>query len=280
MTGKTGCLYVVATPIGNLDDMTRRAVEVLGAVDVIAAEDTRHSRVLLQHYGIATAMIPLHEHNEERQIPKLMRQLGRGQSIALISDAGTPLISDPGYRLVRAAHEHGIRPVPVPGPSAMTALLSVAGLPVDHFRFEGFPPAKTAARRAALDSLAAETVGLVFYESSHRVMASLEDMCNAFGADRMCCVGRELSKRYESLYRGTLAAVLEALSADSRQQRGEFVILVQGHEATGDRAETEGRRIMDILLGELPVSQAASLAARISGARRRSLYEYGLSRRA
>lgn len=278
MTGKTGCLYVIATPIGNLADISRRAVDVLASVDVIAAEDTRHSKTLLREYGINTGMIPLHEHNEERQVPRLLRQLEAGQSIGLISDAGTPLLSDPGYRLVTAAHEHGIRTIPVPGPSALTAMLSVAGLPVDHFLFEGFLPARHAARCARLQQLADQDRSLVFYESSHRIMECLRDMCDELGPARPCSVGRELTKRYETLYRGSLQAVYAQLADDEQQQRGEFVIIVQGAEAPDDAALSEGRRVMSILMQELPMSQAAALAARISGARKKLLYEYGLSR--
>jgi len=278
MSGKKGRLFVIATPIGNLDDMTERAVKVLENVDVIAAEDTRHSKTLLQHFGIKTPMIPLHEHNEKRQVPRLIRQMEEGQSIGLISDAGTPLISDPGYRLVQAAHESGILPIPVPGPSAVAAMLSVAGLPVDHFIFEGFLPARSAARRARLQTLVTETRSLVFYESSHRIMGSLNDMCEMFGQDRQCSVGRELTKKYESLYRGSLQSVLDVLTADEQQQRGEFVVVIQGAEVQDDEAIIEAQHVMDVLCEELPMSQAAALAAKISGVRKKLLYEYGLSR--
>ena len=279
MSGKKGRLFVIATPIGNLDDITMRAVKVLESVDIIAAEDTRHSKTLLQHFGIRTPMIPLHEHNEKRQVPCLVRQLEEGQSIGLISDAGTPLISDPGFRLVRAAHDSGIPPVPVPGPSALAAMLSVAGLPVDHFIFEGFLPARSAARRSHLQALAAETRSLVFYESSHRIMDSLNDMAEVLGPERECSVGRELTKRYESLYRGSLQSVLDVLAADEQQQRGEFVVVIQGTEAQDDEAIIEAQRVMDVLREELPMSQAAALAAKICGVRKKLLYEYGLSRK-
>ena len=279
MSGKKGRLYVIATPIGNLDDMTLRAARVLEEVDVIAAEDTRHSKVLLRHFGITTPMIPLHEHNEDRQATQLVRQLQEGRSIGLISDAGTPLISDPGYRLVRAAHDSGIVPVPVPGASAMLAMLSVAGMPADHFVFEGFLPARGSARRAQLEKLAAETRSLVFYESSHRIMDSLNDMASLFGADRQCSVGRELTKKFETVYRGSLQSVIDELAADEQQQRGEFVVVMHGAQVNDDGQLVAAQHTMDILCEELPLSQAASLAARISGVRKKRLYEYGLSRK-
>jgi 16S rRNA (cytidine1402-2'-O)-methyltransferase len=278
MSRKKGRLFVIATPIGNLDDITERAVKVLESVDVIAAEDTRHSKKLLQHFGIKTPMIPLHEHNEKRQVPHLIRQLEEGQSIGLISDAGTPLISDPGYRLVQAAHDSGNPPVPVPGPSALAAMLSVAGLPVDHFIFEGFLPARGSARRSHLQNLVAETRSLVFYESSHRIMDSLNDMSEVFGPERQCSVGRELTKKFESLYRDSLQSVLDVLAADEQQQRGEFVVVIQGAEVQDDEGIIEAQRVMDVLCEELPMSQAAALAAKVSGVRKKLLYEYGLGK--
>jgi 16S rRNA (cytidine1402-2'-O)-methyltransferase len=205
--------------------------------------------------------------------------LEEGQSIGLISDAGTPLISDPGYRLVMAAHDSGNPPVPVPGASALAAMLSVAGLPVDHFIFEGFLPARSSARRSHLQNLVAETRSLVFYESSHRIMDSLNDMSEVFGPDRQCSVGRELTKKFESLYRGSLQSVLDVLAADEQQQRGEFVVVIQGAEAQDDEGLMEAQRVMDVLCEELPMSQAATLAAKISGVRKKLLYEYGLGRK-
>jgi len=211
---KPGKLYVVATPIGNLSDITNRALETLASVELIAAEDTRHSKTLLQHYGIKTAMLSLHEHNESSRIEQIIGILQAGNSVALISDAGTPLISDPGSRLLQAVHEAGLQPVPMPGPSAVSAMLSVAGQSVERFCFEGFLPSKSLARRKQLESLAAETRTLVFYESSHRICESIHNMKNAFGALRPCTVGRELTKRFESLYRGTLAEVILAMEKD------------------------------------------------------------------
>ncbi|HEC26378.1 MAG TPA: 16S rRNA (cytidine(1402)-2'-O)-methyltransferase [Gammaproteobacteria bacterium] len=281
-TGKAerpGKLYVVATPIGNLSDITNRALETLAAVELIAAEDTRHSRTLLQHYGIKTAMLSLHEHNESSRIKQIIGLLQAGSSVALISDAGTPLISDPGSRLVQAVHEAGLQPVPMPGPSAVSTMLSVAGQPVERFCFEGFLPSKAAARRKQLGSLLTETRTLVFYESSHRISDSIQDMKNAFGASRPCTVGRELTKRFESLYRGTLAEVLLAMQQDENSGRGEFVIVVAGAEENPDKSIEAGQSMMDVLLTELSVSQAASLAARMSGARKKVLYEYGLGKK-
>jgi len=281
-TGKAerpGKLYVVATPIGNLSDITIRALEILAAVQLIAAEDTRHSKTLLQHYGIKTATLSLHEHNESSRIEQIIGLLRAGSSVALISDAGTPLISDPGSRLVQALHEAGLQPVPIPGPSAVSTMLSVSGQPIERFCFEGFLPSKPTARRKQLESLATETRTLVFYESSHRISDSLLDMESAFSASRPCTVGRELTKRFESLYRGTLAEVLLAMQQDENSERGEFVIVVAGAKENHDKCIEEGRSMMDVLLTELSVSQAASLAARTSGARKKVLYEYGLGKK-
>lgn len=269
-------MYVVATPIGNLEDITNRALATLSSVDLIAAEDTRHSRTLLQQYGINTEMMSLHEHNEASRIGKILGLLEEGSSVALISDAGTPLISDPGFRLVLAAHKAGIKPVPVPGPSAISTMLSVAGQPVERFCFEGFLSSKPAARRKQLHSLLSESRTMVLYESSHRIHDSLQDMCNIFGSSRCCTVGRELTKRFESLYRGTLTEVLQEMEQDINSTRGEFVVVIAGAEENPDESVENGRLIMDVLLTELSVSQAASLAARISGARKKVLYEYGL----
>ncbi len=281
-TGKAerpGKLYVVATPIGNLSDITNRALETLESVELIAAEDTRHSKTLLQHYGIKTAMLSLHEHNESSRIEQIIGLLQAGSSVALISDAGTPLISDPGSRLLQAVHEAGLQPVPMPGPSAVSTMLSVAGQPVERFCFEGFLSSKPAARRKQLESLVTETRTLVFYESSHRISESLQDMKDAFGDSRPCTVGRELTKRFESLYRGTLAEVLLTMEQDENSGRGEFVVVIAGAEENPDKSIEQGRSMMNVLLTELSVSQAASLAARMSGARKKVLYEYGLEKK-
>lgn len=274
---KAGVLYVVATPIGNLQDITRRALDILQSVSLVAAEDTRHSRKLLAHYGIGTPLLALHEHNERTATAGLLRRLQSGTDIALVSDAGTPLISDPGFHLVRTVREAGLQVVPVPGPSALTAALSVAGLPTDRFSFEGFLPAKQAARHQRLLELKDTTVTLVFYESSHRILASLGDMLAVFGADRNATLARELTKTYETIRQASLAELHAWLTADSNQQKGEFVILVHGAEkpcATDIDATAE--RILTVLMAELPLRQAASLAAQISGVGKNVLYEHAL----
>ena len=272
-----GILYVVATPIGNLQDITARALEVLRAVSLVAAEDTRHSRKLLAHYGIGTPLVALHEHNERDITQRLLQTLAAGEGIALVSDAGTPLISDPGFYLVRAARQANIRVVPVPGASALIAALSVAGLPTDRFLFEGFLPSRQAARRQRLQALQTETVTLVFYESSHRIRASLADMAEVFGAGRDATLARELTKTFETIRHGTLGELLAWVEADSNQQKGEFVMLVQGVPAD-EPAEVDAAagQVLAILLAELPLSQAAALAAKITGCSKNVLYQRGL----
>jgi len=275
-------LYVVATPIGNLEDMTPRAVRVLSSVDIIAAEDTRHSARLMRHFGIPTKMMALHEHNERDQVPKLLDWLRGGKSIALISDAGTPLISDPGYPLVRAAHEAGIPVVAVPGASALIAALSISGLPSDRFTFEGFLPARSVSRRGALERLRAESRTLIFYEAPHRIMECLQDMSEVFGGEREATVARELTKQFETVRAGKLAELLAWMTRHAEQQRGEFVVLIHGvaraEELTEESAEAE--RVLTILLQELPVSQAAELTARITGAPKNLVYKRALTLRA
>jgi 16S rRNA (cytidine1402-2'-O)-methyltransferase len=272
----SGKLWVVATPIGNLDDLSPRAQAVLREADLIAAEDTRHSAGLLRHFGIATRSVALHEHNERALADDLVTRLLAGTRIALISDAGTPLISDPGFRLVRAARAAGIEVSPVPGPCAAIAALSAAGLPSDRFVFEGFLPAKAAARRAQLDALRAETRTLVFYESSHRISDLLADLVVAFGGERRAAIARELSKLFETILDGTLAELAARVAADADPPRGDFVVLGAGagHDAAAARL-AEGRRVFELLRKELPPGRAARLAADISGAPRRELYEVG-----
>ena len=267
-----GCLWVVATPIGHRDDLSTRAIDSLRAVAVIAAEDTRHSRPLLLHHGIDTPLIALHEHNERDAVEAIVRRLVAGDSVALISDAGTPLISDPGFRLVRAARAAGIRCVPVPGPCAAIAALSVAGLPSDRFVFEGFLPPKAAARRGRLQELAGDARTLIFYESSHRVAESLADMRDVFGGDREAVLARELTKLFETVIGEPLAELTARVVADPDQQRGECVLLVAGCGEEADAKLAEGRRIFAILREELPPAKAARLAAAISGAPRKGLY--------
>jgi len=273
MTRQAGTLFVVATPIGNLDDVSSRARRTLADADLIAAEDTRHSAALLQHFGIATRCVTLHEHNEREVSAELVERLCAGTTIALISDAGTPLISDPGFRLVRAAREAGVKVSPVPGACAAIAALSVAGLPSDRFVFEGFLPAKSAARRAHLRGLRHETRTLIFYESSHRIVETLADLVAEFGDGRRAVVARELTKLFETVMDDTLAGLAARIAADANQQRGEFVVMLGG--ADDDAAAVrlaEGRRAFDLLRKELPPGRAARLAAEISGAPRNALY--------
>ena len=271
---ESGKLWVVATPIGNLDDLSPRAQAVLRSVDVIAAEDTRHSAALLQHFGIATRALALHEHNEREIADDLVQRMRDGATIALISDAGTPLVSDPGFRLVRAARAAGIVVSPVPGACAAIAALSVAGLASDRFVFEGFLPSKSAARRARLQALCAESRTLIFYESSHRILATLTDMLAVFDSERSAVLARELTKLFETVLDGTLVQLYARVLDDANQQRGEFVLLVAGASTAGDAAQlSEGRRVFEVLRRELPPSRAAKLAAEITGAPRKILYE-------
>jgi len=271
-TDSTGRLWVVATPIGNLDDLSARAREVLGRVALIAAEDTRHSAPLLARYGIGTRVVALHEHNERDEAERLVARLRGGDDIALISDAGTPLVSDPGFRLVRAARAAGVTVSPVPGACAAIAALSVAGLPSDRFVFEGFLPAKAAARRERLGELAGETRTLVFYESSHRVRETLDDMAAVFGAARPAVLARELTKLFETVIDADLATLVARVAADPNQSRGEFVLLVGGRPEQEDARLAEGRRVFALLREELPPARAAKLAAAITGAPRKALY--------
>ncbi|KIV65961.1 MULTISPECIES: 16S rRNA (cytidine(1402)-2'-O)-methyltransferase [Pseudomonadaceae] len=277
-----GKLYVVATPIGNLDDISPRALRTLREVALIAAEDTRHSIRLLQHFGITTALAACHDHNEREQGGRFVARLLAGDDVALISDAGTPLISDPGYHLVRQVRAAGIEVVPVPGPSALIAALSAAGLPSDRFIFEGFLPAKAAARRGRLDLLKEEPRTLIFYEAPHRVLESVQDMASLFGKDRHAVLARELTKTFETLKGAPLGELAEWIAADSNQQRGECVLLVTGWQAPEgeDAISGEALRVLDLLLGELPVKRAAALAAEITGVRKNLLYQAALERQA
>jgi 16S rRNA (cytidine1402-2'-O)-methyltransferase len=269
-------LYVVATPIGNLQDMSPRAIETLKSVDRVAAEDTRHTRRLFTRFGIDTPLIALHEHNEREVCGQLLARLAAGECIALVSDAGTPLISDPGFVLVREARRAGVRVVPIPGPSALVAALSVSGLPTDRFLFEGFLPSRLAARRQRLQTLRAVEVTLVCYESSHRIVESMADMAECLGEARHAVVARELTKTFETIVEGTLAELCAWLQGDPEQRRGEFVVLVQGAVRDPDALDDATRRTLEILLAELPLRQAAALAAAITGASKNRLYAYGL----
>ena len=276
MSIENGALYIVATPIGNLSDMTARAVEVLRAVSLIAAEDTRHSGVLLRHFGIGTPCLAYHEHNERQQTEKLLERLRHRETVALISDAGTPLLSDPGYHLVRAAHAAGIRVIPIPGPSAAMAALSVSGVPTDRFVFEGFLPVKKAARRERLTALHSETRTLVFYEAPHRLLAALEDMAEILGHGREAVLARELTKIHETIRKDSLEGLWRWVEQDHEQQQGECVLVVQGAAPVADHTDADLRRILGVLLEELPLKQAVTLATKITGERRNRLYQWAV----
>lgn len=270
----SGTLHVVATPIGNLGDLSPRALETLRGVAAICAEDTRRTRQLLSHFGLDTPLLALHEHNEADVAARLVARLQGGESLALVSDAGTPLVSDPGFRLVRAARAAGVRVSPVPGPCAFVAALSVAGLPSDRIAFEGFLPAKAGARRERLALLASEPRTLAFYESSHRIADTLADLRDAFGAARPAVLARELTKLFETVLDGSLGELAERVAGDLDQRKGEFVVLVQG---VGDDTEArivEGRRLYARLGEHLPPSTAAKLAAELTGAPRKALYGF------
>ncbi|MDF2643774.1 MAG: hypothetical protein K0R45_3048 [Pseudomonas sp.] len=275
-----GSLYVVATPIGNLDDMSVRALKVLREVTLIAAEDTRHSARLMQHFGIGTPLAACHEHNERDEGSRFITRLLAGDDVALISDAGTPLISDPGYHLVRQARAAGIQVIPVPGACALIAALSAAGLPSDRFMFEGFLPAKAVGRRAKLDQVKEEPRTLIFYEAPHRILECLQDMELVFGPDRPALLARELTKTFETLKGLPLGELRAFVEADSNQQRGECVVLVAGWTPPEDEdvVGSEARRILDLLLEEMPLKRAAALAAQITGVRKNLLYQVALDK--
>ncbi|KAF1310220.1 16S rRNA (cytidine(1402)-2'-O)-methyltransferase [Pseudomonas sp. SG-MS2] len=275
-----GTLYVVATPIGNLDDMSARALKVLANVALIAAEDTRHSIRLLQHFGIDTPLAACHEHNERDEGGRFITKLLAGEDVALVSDAGTPLISDPGYHLVRQARAAGVDVVPVPGACALIAALSAAGLPSDRFIFEGFLPAKSAGRRGRLEQVKEEPRTLIFYEAPHRILECLEDMKLVFGAERPALLARELTKTFETLKGLPLAELCEFVAGDSNQQRGECVVLVGGWSAPEGEAaiSVQAQRVLDLLLAELPLKRAAALAAEITGVRKNLLYQAALEK--
>ncbi len=276
-TSNQGILYVVATPIGNLGDMVPRAVETLQTVALIAAEDTRHSSRLLAHFDIKTPCIAYHDHSDDTRVDQLITRLKEGESIALISDAGTPLVSDPGYRLVRSARQAGVQVVPIPGACAMIAALSAAGLPSDRFAFEGFLPAKQAARCAQLKSLAADARTLVFYEAPHRILETLQDMRDVFGPEREVVMARELTKTFETIHGGDVQALAQWVEADSNQQRGEIVLLVHGApKADNNEMSPEQIHIMTVLLEELPLKQAAGIGAKLTGLKKNFLYDWAL----
>nr|WP_157862612.1 16S rRNA (cytidine(1402)-2'-O)-methyltransferase [Nitrosococcus halophilus] len=280
MADKWGILYVVATPIGNLGDLSPRAQETLQEVELIAAEDTRHSGGLLRHFGITTAMVSLHEYNERQQAELLIGRCQEGLSVALISDAGTPLISDPGYRVVRQARQAGIAVVSVPGPCALVAALSVAGLPSDRFVFEGFLPAKSQARQTRLEQLVDETRTLIFYEAPRRLPQTLQAMVETFGPDREAVVARELTKRHETVRGGSLSTLLTWAKQAPESGRGELVLLLHGAEKKQDAPRQEALKVLLPLVTALPLKQAVALATKITGFKKNRLYQLALELRA
>ncbi|RKZ89132.1 MAG: 16S rRNA (cytidine(1402)-2'-O)-methyltransferase [Gammaproteobacteria bacterium] len=273
---KTASLYIVATPIGNLSDMSQRAIDTLQEVAVIAAEDTRHSGHLLKHYSITTPTVSLHEHNEQQRSEVLLSRLQQGESIALISDAGTPLISDPGYRLVSLVRENDIPVVPVPGSCALIAALSASGLASDSFTFEGFLPPKQGARQQALQNLVAEMRTLIFYESPRRLQATLTDMVAVFGEERPACLAREITKLHETIKTKSLIDLLDWVNSDANQQRGECVLLVEGVKQQQDADEVEVNRVLTVLLTELPVKRAAAIASSLLNVSKNKAYDMAL----
>ncbi|MEH6543918.1 MAG: 16S rRNA (cytidine(1402)-2'-O)-methyltransferase [Porticoccaceae bacterium] len=282
----TGTLYVVATPIGNLGDMVPRAVEILQTVALIAAEDTRHSGRLLKHLNIDTPMTPYHDRGDQRQSARILGALAKGEDVALISDAGTPLISDPGYKLVRDARQGGYTVSPIPGPCAAIAALSAAGLPSDRFAFEGFLPAKSGERRKRLETLLVEQRTLIFYEAPHRILDTLTDIGEVLNvqrneAQRNIVLARELSKTFETFLSGSAAELLEILHADPNQQRGEFVLMIEGAPKQAQNAEdADVEKVLTTLIADLPLKQAVALAAKITGVNKNSLYQRGLELKA
>jgi 16S rRNA (cytidine1402-2'-O)-methyltransferase len=279
----TGTLFVVATPIGNLGDLSARARETFEAVDVVAAEDTRHSGRLLATLGIERPMLSLHEHNEAARAAEIVAKLRDGRSVALVSDAGTPLVSDPGFRVVAAVRAAGLRVVPIPGACAAVVALSIAGLPTDRFCFEGFLPSRAAARRARLQAIAREPRTLVFYEAPHRIAATLADLATAFGEDRPAVLARELTKLHESTYADSLGALAARASSDADMNRGEAVLVVGGaavEERTDAAGEVDVRVLLGALLAELPVSRAVDVVVKATGQRRNRVYELALALRA
>ncbi len=271
-----GTLYIVPTPIGNLGDITRRALEVLQAVDLIAAEDTRHTGLLLQHFAINARLFALHDHNEQQKAQALLAKLQQGQTIALVSDAGTPLINDPGYHLVRTCREAGVRVVPLPGPCAAIAALSAAGLPSDRFCYEGFLPAKSKGRRDALQALEQEPRTLIFYESTHRLLDSLADICTVLGEARYVVLARELTKTWESIHGAPVGELLAWVQEDENRRKGEMVLIIEGHKADEEALPAEALRTLALLQAELPLKKAAALAAEIHGVKKNALYKYAL----
>lgn len=271
-----GTLYVVATPIGNLADISHRALDVLRNVDLILAEDTRHSKRLLNHYGISNALRSCHEHNEAELIEFVANQLQAGQDIALISDAGTPLISDPGFVLVRALREKALSICTVPGASSIIAALSIAGVPTDRFTYDGFLPNKSSARKTQLQEYLSETRTIVVLESSHRILASVRDIVEVLGKDREIVLARELTKKFETVLHGPAEQIMQQLEDEPLQSKGEFVLLIKGSAAV-QKGDAEVAALLRILLSEVPLKQAAKLAAKMSGKNKNEVYQLALS---
>ncbi|MGL5410791.1 MAG: 16S rRNA (cytidine(1402)-2'-O)-methyltransferase, partial [Shewanella sp.] len=269
-------LYIVPTPIGHLGDMSSRAIDVLGQVSLIACEDTRHSGKLLSHFGITTKTTALHDHNERARAQWIVEQLAAGQSVALISDAGTPLISDPGYHLVSHVRQAGFRVIPLPGPCAAITALSASGLPSDRFSFEGFLPSKEKARADKLLELKEDPRTLIFYESPHRIEHSLTTMVEVLGGDRHVVMAREVTKTFETFLSGPVSEVLATVSSDLNQQKGEIVLMVHGYQLNDEEAiPTVAINTLKLLCEELPLKKAAAIAAQIHGLKKNALYKYG-----
>lgn len=274
----SGKLYVVATPIGNLADFSFRAVEVLKQVDLIAAEDTRHAKMLLNHYGISKPQVSLHQHNEEHASQGLIDKLKAGLSIALVSDAGTPLLSDPGLPLVKLAKQQGLDVIPIPGACALIAALSASGLPITRFTFEGFLPRTASARKSFFQDKLADTTTWAFYESSHRIQAALEDMADIFPTDHEIVIAREITKLHETILKAPLAEALSAVQSDDNMRKGEFVVIVAGRkvEADSQQLSDEHLKILRLLLKECSIKTAVALATEITGQRKKLLYQTAL----
>ena len=272
-----GELYLVATPIGDMTDIAPRALGILSTVDIVAVEDKRRSSRLFSHFGIKTPMISYHDHSEEKQVKKIIDELLCGKSVALISDAGTPLISDPGYKLVNAAKDKSIKVSPVPGPCALIAAISASGLPSDRFIFEGFLPSKSIPRITKIQNISADSRTIIFYEAPHRILETLIDMIKVIGPSRKIVLARELTKTYETFISGTLESVLQIIEKDLNQQKGEIVIVLAGADSSEKKIETQdSERILSVLLEELPLKQAVSLGSKITGIQKNIFYKLAL----
>ena len=279
MTDLTGILYIVATPIGNLQDITQRALDTFAQVDLIAAEDTRHSGLLLSHYGIKKPFFALHDHNEQEKAHILVEKLKQGSNIALISDAGTPLISDPGFHLVRQCREAGIRVVPLPGACAAITALCASGIASDRFCFEGFLPAKSKARKDKLENIVEEDRTLIFYESTHRILDTLEDMQSVLGEERYIVLAREITKTWETITGNTIKNLREWLLEDPNRTKGEMVLIVEGKPKSdnNDKISSQAVKALELIAEELPLKKAAAIVAELYGYKKNALYQFGLA---